>query len=424
MQKKRQFQRALLLAAFLFLIFGFLTWVNGTLIAFFKKTFELDHFNSYLVTFAYYLSYTLMAIPSSVVLKKIGFKNGMSTGLLIMATGCGLFIPAAKLASYPIFLVGLFVTGIGLTLLQTAINPYVTLMGPHESGAKRISFMGFSNKIGGIIGQLVLGSILLHGATNIVQQDELNKIIFPYLIITALFVVMSFILRKNNWFPEIEEEKEERKTLSEHNGKKNVFQFPNLVLGVIALFCAGATEVMAIDSIINYGMSLGFPETRAKLFGSYTLIAMIMGYLSGMILIPKYIKQENFLKYGAITGSILTVLVIYSHSSVSVFMVALLGFVNALFWPAIWPLALEGLGRFVKVGSALLIMSVVAGAVVPLLYGLIADTIDSTQKAYWIIMPCYLFIVYYGYFGHKIKNWDKKSQQHEQKKYKWKDHLG
>lgn len=413
MQKKRQFQRALLLAAFLFFIFGFLTWVNGTLIAFFKKTFELNHFNSYLVTFAYYLSYTLMAIPSSMVLKKIGFKNGMSTGLLIMALGCGLFIPAAKLASYPIFLVGLFTTGIGLTLLQTAINPYVTLMGPHESGAKRISFMGFSNKIGGIIGQLVLGSILLHGATNIVQQDELNKIIFPYLIITALFVVMSFILRKNNWFPEIEEEKEEHKTLSTHNYKKNVFQFPNLVLGVIALFCAGATEVMAIDSIINYGMSLGFPETRAKLFGSFTLIAMIMGYLSGMILIPKYIKQEKLLKYGAITGSILAILVIYSHSSVSVFMVSLLGFVNALFWPAIWPLALEGLGRFVKIGSALLIMSVVAGAVVPLLYGLIADTIDSTQKAYWILIPCYLFIAYYGYFGYKIKSWDKQNQQHE-----------
>ena len=409
MQKKRQFQRALLLAAFLFFIFGFLTWVNGTLIAFFKKTFELNHFNSYLVTFAYYLSYTLMAIPSSMVLKKIGFKNGMSTGLLIMALGCGLFIPAAKLASYPIFLVGLFTTGIGLTLLQTAINPYVTLMGPHESGAKRISFMGFSNKIGGIIGQLVLGSILLHGATNIVQQDELNKIIFPYLIITALFVVMSFILRKNNWFPEIEEEKEEHKTLSTHNDKKNVFQFPNLVLGVIALFCAGATEVMAIDSIINYGMSLGFPETRAKLFGSFTLIAMIMGYLSGMILIPKYIKQEKLLKYGAITGNILAILVIYSHSSVSVFMVSLLGFVNALFWPAIWPLALEGLGRFVKIGSALLIMSVVAGAVVPLLYGLIADTIDSTQKAYWILIPCYLFIAYYGYFGYKIKSWDKQN---------------
>ena len=410
MQTKEQFRKALLLAAFLFFIFGFLTWVNGTLIAFFKKTFELNHFNSYLVTFAYYLSYTIMAIPSSWVLKKMGFKNGISIGLLIMAIGGGLFIPAAKLASYPVFLFGLFLTGIGLTLLQTAINPYVTLMGPHESGAKRISFMGFSNKIGGIIGQLVLGSILLHGATNIVQQNELDKIIFPYLILTVLFVLMSFVLKKNNWFPEIEEEKEEHETASTDNGKKNVLQFPNLVLGVIALFCAGAAEVMAVDSIIYYGMSLGFPETRAKLFGSYTLIAMIMGYLSGMILIPKYIKQEKFLQYGALTGGVLTLLVIYAHSSISVFMVASLGFVNAMFWPAIWPLALEGLGRFVKIGSALLIMSVLGGAFVPLLYGSVADMIHSTQKAYWVLIPCYIFVAYYGGHGYKIKSWRKKQQ--------------
>jgi glucose/galactose transporter len=285
-------------------------------------------------------------------------------------------------------------------------------MGPHESGAKRISFMGFSNKIGGIIGQLVLGSILLHGATNIVQQNELDKIIFPYLILTVLFVLMSFVLKKNNWFPEIEEEKKEHETASTDNGKKNVLQFPNLVLGVIALFCAGAAEVMAVDSIIYYGMSLGFPETRAKLFGSYTLIAMIMGYLSGMILIPKYIKQEKFLQYGALTGGVLTLLVIYAHSSISVFMVASLGFVNAMFWPAIWPLALEGLGRFVKIGSALLIMSVLGGAFVPLLYGSVADMIHSTQKAYWVLIPCYIFVAYYGGHGYKIKSWRKK-QQHE-----------
>src|SRR5690554_3495989 len=410
--QKKNFQRALVFAAFLFFVFGFLTWVNGTLIAFFQKTFDLNHFNSYLVTFAYYLSYTIMAIPSSMFLRKVGFKNGMSIGMLIMGLGCGLFIPAAKLASYPVFLVRLFTTGIGLTLLQTAVNPYVTLMGPHESAAKRISFMGFSNKIGGIIGQVILGSILLHGATTIVQRDELDKIIFPYMIITVIFVLLSVMLKKNDWFPEIKEEQEEKAEQAGiedagHPNKKNVFMFPNLVLGVIALFCAGAAEVMAIDNIINYGLSLGFPATSAKLFGSYTLIAMMLGYLSGMILIPKYIKQENYLKYGAILGSILTIFVVYSNPTISVFVVAILGFVNAMFWPAIWPLALEGLGRFVKIGSALLIMSVVAGAIVPLLYGMIADTIHNTQKAYWILFPCYLFIVYYASFGYKLKSWIK-----------------
>lgn len=402
-------KKALLLTAFLFFVFGFLTWVNGTLIAFFQKTFELNHLRSYLVTFAYYLSYTIMAIPSSVVLKRVGFKNGMSLGLLIMALGCIIFIPAAKVASYNLFLVGLFTTGIGLTLLQTAVNPYVTLMGPHESGAKRISFMGFSNKIGGIIGQVLLGSLLLHGASTIVQQEELDKIIIPYLIFGAIFLILSYVFKKNDWFPELDEnDLNEPEEISIHTEKrKSVFQYPNLVLGVIALFSAGAAEVMAIDSIISYGMSMGFPEVQAKLFGSYTLIAMMLGYISGMILIPKYISQERYLKYGAIVGTLLTILAIYSGAFTSVVLIALLGFVNALFWPAIWPLALNGLGKFTKIGSALLIMSVCAGAIVPILYGFIADAIGSVQQAYWILIPCYIFIVYYASHGHKLKNWRK-----------------
>ena len=405
-RKNKAFIKTLVFAAFLFFVFGLLTWINGTLIAFFKKTFELSHFNSYLVTFAYYLSYTIMAIPSSIVLKKVGFKNGMVIGVLIMASGCIIFIPAALAASYGVFLIGLFTTGIGLTLLQTAVNPYVVLMGPHESGAKRISLMGFSNKIGGILGQIILGSILLHGATTIVQQDELKKIIYPYLILTGLFIVLSFILKKNNWFPELDESVEgsSRDDMTVINNK-NIFQFPSLVLGVIALFCAGAVEVIAVDSIINYGLSLGFPETRAKLFGTYTLIAMILGYLSGIFFIPKYIKQESYLKYGAATGGLLTIFAIYSNTTLSVACIAMLGFVNALFWPAIWPLALKGLGKFTKIGSALLIMSVCAGAIVPLFYGFIADKIDSTQKAYWIIFPCYLFILYYASLGYKKIKW-------------------
>ncbi len=417
--KKLQFRKALMLAAFLFFIFGFLTWVNGTLIAFFKKTFELSHLSSYLVTFAYYLSYTIMAIPSSILLRRLGFKNGMSIGLLIMALGCIIFIPAAKMASYPMFLMGLFTTGIGLTLLQTAVNPYVTLMGPNESGAKRISFMGFSNKIGGIIGQVILGSLLLHGASIIVMQDELDKIILPYLILGIVFLILAYVIKKNDWFPEIDEDETNESHEESDNSviKKSVLQYPNLVLGVLALFCAGAAEVMAIDSIISYGVSMGFPEVQAKLFGSYTLIAMILGYISGMILIPKYIRQESYLKYGAIVGTLLTISAIYSGSFASVVFIALLGFVNALFWPAIWPLALDGLGKFTKIGSALLIMSVCAGAVVPMLYGYIADVIGSVQKAYWIMIPCYLYIIYYASHGHKLYNW-KNKKRYESTDYK------
>lgn len=405
--KGNAIKKALIMTAFLFFIFGFLTWINGTLIAFFKKTFELSHLSSYLVTFAYYLSYTIMAIPSSFILDKIGFKNGMALGLLIMALGCAIFIPAAYAASYVIFLIGLFSTGIGLTILQTAVNPYVTLIGSHDSAAKRMSFMGFSNKIGGIIGQVIFGSILLHGSTVIILEDELRKVIAPYIFLAILFIIISIVLKKSNWFPEIDDKNEKTSYDSlEANDKKNIFQFPNLILGVVALFFAGAVEVMAIDSIINYGLVLNFPEEKAMLFGSFTLIAMILGYLSGMIFIPKYIKQENFLKYGAIVGAVLTIIAIYSPNRfLSVISIASLGFVNALFWPAIWPLALENLGRFTKVGSALLIMSVSGGAIMPLFYGHITDKLGNAQLAYWVIVPCYLFIVYYATKGYKKREW-------------------
>ncbi len=406
--KKQSYIQILLVTAFLFFIFGFLTWVNGTLVAFFKKTFELSHVNAYLVTFAYYLSYTVMAIPSSVVLKKVGLKNGMIIGLLIMALGSLIFIPASVVVSYPFFLIGLFTTGIGLTLLQTAVNPYVTLMGPHESAAKRISFMGFSNKIGGICGQVILGSILLHGNTIIAKETELRKIIVPYLILATLFVVFSIVLKNRNWYSRIDgEDKDITKNRIESTDKKSVFQFPNLVLGVIALFCAGATEVIAVDTIISYGLSLGLPETEAKLYGSYTLGVMILGYLSGMIFIPKYIRQENYLKFSALFGFLLTLAALYSPGNISIFAIVMLGFVNALLWPTIWPLSLKGLGRFTETASALLVMSVCSGAIVPLLYGLLADTMNNTQKAYWILFPCYLYIVYYAVSGYKKRNWKK-----------------
>lgn len=406
---KKSYLEILLVTALLFFFFGFLTWINGTLVAFFKKTFDLSHVSAYLVTFAYYLSYTVMAIPSSLVLEKVGFKRGMIIGLLIMALGCIIFIPASMAVSYPVFLIGLFTTGIGLTLLQTAVNPFVTLMGPHESAAKRISFMGFSNKIGGICGQIILGSILLHGNAVIAVDSELRKIMIPYLLLALFFIVLSIVMKRKNWYNNIEKE-EENPTPDEsveNTNKKSVFQFPNLVLGVIALFCASAAEVIAIDTIISYGMSLGFPEAKVKLYGSYTLAVMILGYISGMVLIPKYIKQEKYLKYSAIVGSLLTLLAVYNKGSISILFIVMLGFVNALLWPTIWPLSLNGLGRFTKRASALLIMSVCAGAIVPLLYGLLADTIGS-QLAYWIIIPCYIYIACYAASGYKKREWSRK----------------
>jgi FHS family L-fucose permease-like MFS transporter len=406
--KNNNYLGPLIIVGVLFFVMGFVTWVNGTLITFFKKAFSLDNTSSYLVTFAFFISYTLMALPSSWVLKKTGFKNGMSLGLIIMSIGTIIFIPAAEMASYPLFLVGLFTIGIGLTLLQTASNPYVTILGPRESAAQRISIMGIANKTAGIISQVVIGGLLLAGAasTTADPKDELDKVAMPYVVLTAVLIGLALLIKMSKGLVEVSEEEDE--VVSGHETvveKTSVFQFPNLVLGVIALFCYVGVEVIAGDTIINYGVSLGFAEEEARLFGTYTLAAMMFGYVLGIVLIPKYVSQQSYLMFSAVIGVIVTIVSIVSTGFTSVLCIAVLGFANAVIWPALWPLALSGLGKFTKTASALLIMGISGGAVLPLVYGGIADSIGSTQQAYWVMLPLYLFILYFGLIGHKKKSW-------------------
>jgi glucose/galactose transporter len=347
----------LIIIGLLFFVFGFVTWVNGTLITFFKKAFSLDNTSSYLVTFAFFISYTVMAIPSSEVLKRTGFKKGMSLGLGIMAIGTLIFIPAAQIASYPLFLVGLFTIGIGLTLLQTASNPYATILGPRESAAQRISFLGIANKMAGIFSQRIFGGILLAGGAAATPSEELQKVETPYLILTAVLVVLAAVIWFSKGLPEVSEEQDDApgSTKVTHG---SVFSYPNLVLGVIALFCYVGAEVIAGDTIISYGISLGFPESEAGIFGTYTLWLMLAAYVLGTILIPKYVSQNTCLRVSAILGIVGTVLAIMTSGFTSVLSIAFLGFANALVWPAMWPLALDGLGKFTKIGSALLIMGI------------------------------------------------------------------
>jgi glucose/galactose transporter len=396
----------LIIIGLLFFVFGFVTWVNGTLIAFFKNAFGLDNSSSYLVTFAFFISYTVMAIPSSSVLKVVGFKKGMSLGLFIMAIGTILFVPAAKMESYPLFLGGLFTIGIGLTLLQTASNPYLTILGPRESAAQRISLMGIANKTAGIISQKVFGGLLLAGSSvavgTVSTAEQLEKVILPYMILTGVLVVLAVVILFSKGLPEVSEEQE---GISEGaSSKSSIFAFPNLVLGLLALFAYVGLEVISGDTIISYGISLGFPESEAKDFGTYTLWFMMLGYVAGIFLIPKYVSQQNWLKYSSIFGLIITAVALFTTGFTSVFCIALLGLANAIMWPAIWPLALDGLGKFTKLGSALLIMMIAGGALLPLVYGKLSD-LYSTQLGYWLLVPLYLFLWYYATLGHKKKNW-------------------
>jgi glucose/galactose transporter len=398
----------------LFFIFGFATWINGTLIPYLKIACELEtDFQSYLVATAFFIAYTVMAIPSSYVLQKTGYKRGMSIGLFIMAIGAIIFVPAANTRNFDLFLVGLFIIGTGLALLQTASNPYATILGPIESAATRISIMGICNKVAGIIAGLIFGYIALNdvdaleaslktmdAATKNAALDELaSRVIVPYMIMSGILIFLAVAILFSS-LPDIDDGGSSEGQSSSVSDKTNVLQYPHLVLGVITIFLYVGVEVLAGDTIISYGKSLGIELSTARYFTQATLACMLIGYVVGIIAIPKYISQSTALKFCAILGVTFTVGAVTTNGYVSVAFIALLGLANSLMWPAIFPLAISGLGKFTKIGSALLIMAIAGGAILPLVYGKLSELWNS-QQAYWIMAPCYLFIMYFAIKGHK-----------------------
>ena len=414
----RRDNSAIIIIGVLFFIFGFITWLNSTLIPFLKLTCELSSdVQAFFVTSAFYLSYFVLGLPSSYILKRTGFKNGMALGLFVIAIGSLIFIPAAQARSFPLFLVGLFVQGGGLTLLQTASNPYVSILGPIESAAKRISIMGVCNKVAGVLSPLILGAIVLKGANELetrinttkdmVEKERLlselaARIIPPYIVMALVLTALALTLRRIS-LPEIamDEEKDANKS---RTAKTNIFQFPHLVLGFICLFFYVGVEVMAGDAIGVYGRSIGMSLDVTRYFGSFTLAAMLLGYIVGIFTIPKYISQQKGLRISAVLGIIFTICAQLSSGYVAISFIALLGLANALMWPAIFPLAIAGLGKFTKMGSGLLVMGIVGGAAITQLYGVlkIRPSIGNSLAYFICMLPCYLYILYYSIFGYKV----------------------
>jgi len=397
-----------------FFIFGFVTWLNGILIPYLRIACELEEWQSYLVTVAFYISYAVMALPAGAVLKRTGMIGGMKLGLYIMAVGCLCFIPAATTRTYGLFLLGLFILGTGLTILQTASNPYITILGPRESAAKRISIMGICNKTAGGLAPFIMGAVILNNAdammvelshmdaaAKAIRLDELaRKVILPYSVMAVILFILGF-LAKYSKLPEIKLEDEPRQP-GEGTNKRTIWQYPHLLLGFVAIFCSVATEVVAGDTISNYGLYHGILLDKAKHLTSYTLAFMILGYLFGAIAIPKYISQEKTYRAVTILGVGITLIAMFVPGVNSVYCIAALGMANAMIWPGIWPLAIRGLGSLTNLGSSILIMGIIGGGVAPLLYGLVARA-QNPQIAYWVLIPFYLFNLYYAMSGHKIR---------------------
>ena len=418
---------SIMIIAMLFFIFGFTTWINAILIPYFKIACELNNTQSLLVAFAFYIAYLVMAIPAAHLLKKVGFKKGIMIGFWIMSLGALIFVPAAFSRTYGLFLLGLFSIGTGLAILQPAANTYITMIGSKERAAQRMSIMGVCNKTAGIIAPLLLASVILRPtdtelfkqipfmdeATRNAALDELiQRVILPYASMAIILFLLGLFIRFSI-LPEIDTDSENSEEANANSGKTRIIQFPYLILGAVAIFLHVGSQVIGINTIIGYAQSLGLPLLEAKVFPSYILTVTMFGFLMGIVLIPKYIKHLNVLRICTTSAIVSTILFFIVHGQVtflghttdlSIWFLVILGLSNSLMWSTIWPLSLNGLGRFTKMGGAIMIMGLCGSAILPIIYGYFADQFDP-RLAYWVLLPCYLYLVYYAYYGYRVKSW-------------------
>ena len=400
----------------LFFIFGFVTWLNGPLITFAQLAFQLDEVNAFLILTAFFLSYFFLAIPSSWILKRTGMKKGLALGLFVMAVGAALFGEFCTQRWYPGALGGLFVIGGGLALLQTASNPYISILGPIESAAQRIAVMGICNKIAGILAPLAIGMLVMDGIGDLSAQvaaadpatrEQLldafaAKIHLPYLAMAGLLALLAIGVLFSP-LPEIDPKTANATAGAGDAAGKNgsIFRFSHLWLGALCIFTYVGAEVMAGDAIGTYGAAFGLPLDQTKFFTSFTLGAMLLGYVAGLLAIPRFVSQQVYLKWSALLGVLLVTGAYFTDGYVSVGFVAALGFANAMMWPAIFPLAIQGLGRHTELGSALLVMGIVGGAIIPRLFAGLKQDHDFQLVFLLLMVPCYLYILYFAMRGHR-----------------------
>ena len=398
----------LMIIGIVFFMIGFGVGISGFLTPALRSAFNLTTGQSYLVTAAIFSAFVIFGRPTGWVIKKIGYRKAMMIAFFIMALGMLLFVPSSNAVSFPLFLVALFVGGIGNTLLQGAVNPYITIIGPVDTAAVRMSLMGIMNKLAWWIAPVFLGIFID------LKDVQVDDIILPFYIVTGILVVLGIFV----YFaplPEVkaegEEEEEGAAESSYASGKTSIMQFPHLILGVLALFLYVGIETLPMASIIDFARATFGDVDNLESYAKFVTLGLVAGYIFGVIAIPRFISQTKALISFAVLGILSTLLLIYLPPKFAFFALLFASFSNSLMWPAIWPLALKDLGKFTKAGASLLVMAIFGGAVIPLLFGVLVDAVKTTeqavvanyQTAYWIMVPCYFFIMYFAISGHKIR---------------------
>ena len=396
--QSKNFVLPLIIVGVMFFAIGFALGINSYLIPLLKKALDISSGESYLVITATFSAFLIFGYPASLVIRKIGYKRTMALSFLMFAVGFYLFIPSARMESLPLFLVASFISGMGNTFLQASVNPYITILGPMESAAKRMSYMGIANKLAWPIAPLFLALIIGKNVENV----SLNDINIPFYIIIGVFILLGVlaILAKLPEVKAVGEDENSDEVCEYAENKTSIWQFPHLLLGVLALFLYVGVETVSLGTLVDYATSLGL--TNAEYYAWIAPIAMVLGYICGVIFIPKYLSQAKALKICAFTALFGSIMVVLSPEEYSIYFISLMALGCSLMWPALWPLAMTDLGKFTKTGSSLMVIAIVGGALIPTAYGFMKDALGA-QNAYWICVPCFLYILYYGLKGHKIR---------------------
>lgn len=392
----------------MFFSIGFALGINSYLIPVLKGTLNISSAESYQLLAATFIPFLIFGYPASLFIKKIGYKKTMAFSFLLFAIAFGFFILSANSENFYLFLLASFVSGTANAFLQASVNPYTTILGPIDSAAKRISIMGICNKLAWPIAPLFLALVIGKSTDSVLVAD----LTLPFYIIIVVFLLLGIVSLKAP-LPEIKAEGEDSEKIEEVTAtdKKSIFSFPYLILGAIALFLYVGVETISLATMVDYSKALGVENQGVNFFGFNSNIGnlasfipsfgLIIGYICGVLFIPKYISQSRALVICAIVAIFGTIAVAVMPPDVSIYFIFFMALGCSLMWPAIWPLAMDGLGNFTKTGASVLTMAIAGGAVLPTLFGALKD-IYGMQNAYWLCLPCFIFILYYAIFGHKV----------------------
>lgn len=400
---------ALVALTSLFFMWGFITCLNDILIPHLKNVFQLNYTQSMMIQLCFFGAYFIVSLPAGALVKRISYKWGIVVGLLIAAIGCALFIPAASYRVYALFLGALFVLASGVTILQVAANPYVTELGAPETASSRLTLTQAFNSLGTTIAPLFGAFLILSAATGDIQSAsgeqlealrlaEADAVRFPYMLLAIAFLVLAAVFAALK-LPHVETEDT---TVAEGGERSSAWAYRHLVLGAIGLFVYVGAEVSIGSFLVNYLAEpsiAGMPESEAAHYVAYFWGGAMIGRFVGAY-VMRFVDDGKALAFNAGVAILLILLTVFAGGSLAMWSVLAIGLFNSIMFPTIFSLALKGLGRHTSQGSGILCLAIVGGAILPVVQGMLADTV-GIHLAFLMPAICYLYIAYYGLKGHR-----------------------